>query len=233
MSRTKDTEKLMKNQSKRLNEILKDLNISQADIVKSLKERGISIDSSRMSDFINGKRALTDSILSGLHMQYFINPQYLSGQSNDMYDIPATILNYAFSFAREISVIENPNRKIEYQNENDSIDSIVQNETRNERYLHITMDKKYYNYLINYDLLEQASEKGIFEKEKIISCIKELYKKGEHEMEEYVLLPRNTMIEIVRDYISKRKCFQELIDMEGYIDYPIEKNPKIKFSIKI
>lgn len=211
MNKKKSDDTIKKVQSERLLNVLYDLNLSQADIVKILQYNKISTDSSRMSDFVNGKRPIQDDVLNALHMLYFINPNYIKGKSDDMYDIPKTILNYAFSFAKKITVVENPDRKIKLHN-----NSVP---TSPERYLHITMDEKYYNYLIHLDTLEEASEKGNFDREKIISGIKELYKNGEHKPKEYILLPRNAFVEILETYQRRTKRIQEYLDLEKCLGY--------------
>lgn len=211
----------LKEQATRLSKVLKDLNCSQSDIVSILKIDNVSIDSSRMSDYVNGKRLLTKDVLNGLHMRYFINPKYLKGQSADMYDIPLTILNYALSFIKEITITENPNRKRKLNNE------------KNEKYLHITMDKKYYEYLIRLSWLERNYENGASEYENFLSGIKEKYINGDHETEEYVLLPKNVMFEITTNQLKNEKIFNELIDLSEHTNYSqCKPTKKIKLSRK-
>lgn len=194
-----------------LQKVLKDdLHLSQADVIRLLQYCSIPIDSSRMSDYFNEKRTITEDVLNALHMLYFINPKYIKGKSDDMYDIPETILNYAFSFASEITVTENPNRKVSHEDNT---------QPSAERYLHITMDEKFYDYLIHLDSIEEASEKTHFDKKDVISDIKELYKNGEHTQKEYVLLPRNIFVDILKNDPLQRKVFQELIDITKHHDY--------------
>lgn len=206
-----ENSKVYKEQSTRLLNVLSDLNLLQSDFIKVLQCNNISVDAARMSNFVNGNRRITDDVLNALHMFFFINPDYIKGKSDDMYDIPKTILNYAFLFASRISVTENPSRKIKLHQNGPSIGV--------ERYLHITMDEKYYDYLIHLDLLEETAKKGKFDKELVIPYIKELFKNGEHRQKEYVLLPRNTFLNILRTD-TKNEVFQELIDSEMYRDYP-------------
>lgn len=211
MGRKKRTDKLKENQATQLKKILKDLHLSQTDIVNVLKFHDIKIDESKMSGYMHGNYPLSNGILNGLHQYFFINPEFLSGDSDYMYDIPETILNYAFQFAQKITVTENPNRKIKLQKNGPAIGV--------ERYLHITMDKKYYEYLIYLDSLEEKFGKSIYDKKEVISGIKDLYKNGEHEMKEYVLLPRNTFLNILRTEPEK-EVFQELIDTGKLHNYP-------------
>lgn len=223
----------LKEQATRLSEVLKDLNCSQSDIVSSLKSHNVIIDSSRMSDYVNGKRLLTKDVLDGLHMQYFINPKYLKGKSEDMYDIPLTILNYALSFVKEITITENPNRKRKLNNKKNDVVIANQTNVQTEKYLHITMDKKYYKYLISLSLLEQNSENGTSEYENFLSGIKEMYINGDHETEEYVLLPKNVMFEITTNQLKNEKIFNELIDLSEHTNYSqCKPTKKIKLSKK-
>ena len=216
MSRIQDKEKMKKMQSERLTSVLKDLNVTQAHIVRTLKSNAsISISPERMSDFVTGKRIITDEVLNGLKMHFFINPKYIKGKSNDMYDIPETIINYAFLFAQEIVITENPNRVIKDESGN----SIT------EKYLHITMDKTFFDYLINLDTLMIANESNNMPSlDKNIEILKELYKNSKHEYEEYVLLPQKTMFDIVKNPPPKRPPFPESIYTELYKDLPNECN---------
>lgn len=197
-------------QKDRLNNVLDDLNISQADVVKTFQCNNIAIDSSRMSNFVTGQRRITPDVLIAFHTFFFINPKYIKGKSDDMYDIPKTILNYALSFASKITVTENPRRIKLHKNST---------QPSAERYLHITMDEKFYDYLIHLDSIEEASEKTHFDKKDVISGIKELYKNGEHTQKEYVLLPRNTFLDILKNDPLQRAVFQELIDITKHHDY--------------
>lgn len=206
----KNNDTIDKIQSERLNNVLADLNISQADVVKTFQYNNIAIDSSRMSNFVSGKRPITPDVLNAFHILFFINPKYIKGKSDDMYDIPETVLNYAFSFASKITVTENPNRKVSHEDNT---------QPSAERYLHITMDEKFYDYLIHLDSIKDVSKKAHFDKKDVISDIKELYKNGEHTQKEYVLLPSNIFVNILKNDPLQRKVFQELIDITKHHDY--------------
>ncbi len=209
MRKTKNDAELLKIQGERLKAVLKDLHLSQADVVRALKDK-VAIDPQRMSDYVNGKRPLTEVVLSALKMRFFINKEYLTGKSENMYDIPETILNYAYGFVDQITIIENPDSKIKSST----------GELQNEKYLYLTMEKAFYDFLLNLGLFENLEEKGTFDTEKVMAELKDQYRNSrtEKELEEYVLLPKNVLYEILtndKKASQKRtKVIQEVIDFE-------------------
>jgi alanine-synthesizing transaminase len=67
--------------SQRLNEVMKDKGIKQIDIIRAAEEKGIKLGKSHISQYVNGKSAPRDNILSFLAEFFKVDKLWLSGES--------------------------------------------------------------------------------------------------------------------------------------------------------
>ena len=92
--------------------------------------------------------------------------------------------------------------------------------TPDTNYLHIKMDKHFYDFLIELDGAKSKVDDGYSSLPEETERLKELYDTDEPELQEYVILPRNEFIEIITDSENNRKCLSEVINLFYYSDYP-------------
>lgn len=238
MSEAKDKQKeqLEKIEGERLKKFMEESHLSQVDIIKKVnKPPSSSINSSRMSNYVNGIRSIPNNALDELQETFFLNKEYITGRSEVMFDIPEEILAFIFHFIKEISILTNTHARIKQPQKGNQDTSSIQNEKQDEKYLHITMPKKYYDLLTDpktwmQNTDEDLSDEGLSIYNALLSKIRKLHKNGDSELEEYVVLPRNVMLDIVANTPPVRKDFQEYIDVMEYLNYPnCQKTFNIKF----
>ena len=87
------------------------------------------------------------------------------------------------------------------------------------RYLHFTMNKNFYDFLLDVDVAKMACKKGVSSLSDEISRLKELYD-AEPDLQEYVVIPRNEFSEIVQEHAAERKQLEEVLNLMQYSDYP-------------
>lgn len=183
-------------QAKRFEDVLKFLDkrgITQAEIAKTA-----NIDPAVLSRFKSGKtKSISVDLVNTLQNNYFINPRYISCDSDIMVDI----------MGKKLSALENFV---------DSWDTVVkQKMIRGERitknYLHFTMDKNLYDFLIEVDKAQLISEEGISSLYNEINSLKELYE-SDPKPQEYVVIPKNDYAKIVKDYIDARQVVDEIMN---------------------
>lgn len=80
------------------------------------------------------------------------------------------------------------------------------------------MDRNFYDFLIDLEKAKKVTENGISCLQEETENLKEIFS-GESKLQEFVLLPKNNFIEIVKDTVTKCKMFEELIDASEYEAY--------------
>lgn len=198
-----------------LSQVLEKLTLSQQDILRALeKEKNITIDKANFSKIVNGKRKITEEIENALSELYGINPAFLEGKSNDMFLINQLSFQTFAQIFKEWKITE-------YDDPN---------EEQCKQYLHLTMDKNLYDFLINFDKVNLLKEHGMECFNQEISKYKENFLQSGPQYEEYVLIPRNQFMQIpivgIREHT--RKKLQEILDLVEYKDYT-----KSKLKLKI
>lgn len=187
------------------------LNIRFSNVLKALKNKGVSqrkimdelelsfiTDETYFSSIKSGKRKnIPDELIKALHQKYNINPAYLKMESDCIFD------TYEAKLESFMNVIDDWNVLKSDSNE----------------YLHLTIDKNIVDLLIDLYKVKKVTDDGIssFENEK--ESLKELYE-AEPDPKEYVLIPRNSFIEIVTNTVEKEKYLHQVIDAALYSDYP-------------
>lgn len=193
-----------------MSETKSEVNIRFANILKLLKERGNSqreiIDTINL-DFINdetyfsnlksGKRkTIPDQLISALHSHYNINPDYLKLLSDRPFDDVECKLESFLQIVDEWNVLERDTDK----------------------YLHLTLDRNFYDMLIELYRIKEVTAEGISSYEDEKNSLKELYS-GSPSPEEFVLIPRNVFFDIVKSDSEKAKYVNEILDFTKFESY--------------
>lgn len=201
-----DIKSEQRNRLKNVFDYLRLSGTTQADISKKL-----DIDESTLSHYISDSspHKISSDFLTRLHEVYNINPDYVYGNSTMMLDIYGKQLSNLISFTNE-------------KWDTVSRTSIDQdgNETTN-HYLHFTMDKNFYDFLMDVDVAKLACENGVSSLSDEIFRLKELYE-AEPNMQEFVVIPRNKFTEIVQEHTRSREQLEEVINILQFSDYPDE-----------
>ena len=194
----------LKEQRERLSKVfeyLKKQGISQREIADNT-----DTEEATLSSYKSGKiKYIPNAFLENLRRIYNITPRFIRRDSDYMIDIQGMKLSNFKSFVKSWDVIDRT-----------TMDS---NGKRNvQKYLHFTMDKNFYDFLIEVDKAHQAVNEGLSDLTGEIEQLKEIFS-GEPDLQEFVLVPRNNFINAVTDLIQPRKTFEELIDTSEYESY--------------
>lgn len=175
-------------QSERLQSIMETLNLKATDIVSTLANV-YSIDASSMSKFVNGHRKITDQVLLGLHNFFFINKKYVTGDSNEMFDIPEILFHSLPLILKDISIGKNCEKK-------------------DESVLIARIDSRIYKCIINQRKIKNFSERESYKNVQVLinNCMKEL-KNSTPVYEEYFIIPRSSLEEIAHDNEKTKNDF--------------------------
>ena len=164
------------------------LDLKSKDIV-SILENVIPISEPSMSKYVHGERPLTTEVFHGLHNFFFINPKYLNGETEEMFDIPETFFHSLPLILKGISIGKNCEKK-------------------GESVLLAKMDSRIYECILNQRKIKNFSkEEGCENAQELIkTCMKEL-KKCAPAYEEYFIIPRKSLVEIAHDNEGKKNDF--------------------------
>ncbi len=189
------------------------LNIRFSNVLKALKNKGVSqrkimdelelsfiTDETYISSIKSGKRKnIPDELIQSLHQKYNVNPGYLKMESDCIFDTNETKIESFMNIIDDWNVLKNDTNE----------------------YLHLTIDKNIVDLLIELYKVKKVTDDGIssFEQEK--ESLKELYD-ADPDPQEYVLIPRNNFIDIVKESVENEKYLHEVINSALYSDYPSE-----------
>ena len=150
-----------------------------------------------LSQLKSGKiKSVVQDFIDILEEKYYINPYYLNGESKIMMSPHIEQLKY-FDKAVE------------------KWDTVKSSE---QEYLHLSMDKLFYDFLLEVNKARLAVADGISSESAEIRNLAKLYE-GEKDIQEFVLLPRNNFIEILSAAKEDRTKLEEVIDMWKHLDY--------------
>lgn len=186
-------------QNKRLAIILEELKnkgFSQRQIIDTLDLDFIT-DETYLSNLKSGKRkTIRPELIEGLNSKFNVNPDYLRLESDIPFDTMEIKFENFIKFVDDWNVLERANDK----------------------YLHITIDMNFYNFLIETNRAKEITDEGYstFEKEK--QDLKELHS-GTPKPTEFVLIPRNFFVEIVESELQKTKYLSEVLDFSEFTSY--------------
>lgn len=135
------------------------------------------------------------TVIETLHSEYGINPEYILSGSASMLDV----------------------LEIKYTNFEKFVDKWDLVDHEGKAYLHFTMDERFYNFLLDvYNQKEsmEGEEQTAIMTEALLKVTEVLKKKhsGLPKPMEYVLIPLDDYMEILREYEPKRKSLSELVD---------------------
>jgi transcriptional regulator with XRE-family HTH domain len=177
-----------------------------AKVFTYLKEHGNSqrdiadatdVDETFLSHLKSGKiKYIPDDFLNKLLTAYNISPRYIRLESEYILDITGTKLSNFEVFVDFWDVVEKGTDK----------------------YLHFSMDRNFYDFLLEVDKARLATDEGISSLDVEINNLKELYS-GVPIPEEFVLIPRNNFIEIVQEAKEYHKKLNDVINLIEYSNY--------------
>lgn len=157
----------------------------------------IGSDSYEISQLKNGTRKyIPDYILDGLREHYQINPEYIRCNSDIMIDIQGTRLENLEKLVEDWDTVKKENN----------------------RYLHFTMDRNFYDFLLAVSKARLASDEGVSSLATEIKALSAIYN-GKPDIQEFVLLPRNDFIEYLTDSKNAEKQLDEILDFSKMQDY--------------
>lgn len=172
--------------------------------INNCKNVFIQIDKSKISQYIANDRP-SDEVIQAMHELYHINPDYLKRCSDVMIDGAGIILETINKiFTNWSTTVETTY--------SDSDGKEITN-----TFLHVTMKECYYNFLKKVDSVKFLKEQGMksFDAE-LAQCKKEFNDTKDEKEWEYVILPKNSLIDIVTFNKQSRKALEELLDLEKY-----------------
>ena len=161
-----------------------------AEQLSNATDPPVDIDPNLLSKYCNSVKKIPEAFLKLLHDVYQVNPNFIQGTSDCMYD------DAEIKYSKFIDLVD---------------DWQIVFRGNDESYLHLFLDSDFYTYLIEKGNAEILQEKGLLgsDVEEKIKC---KYNNSQKQIEEYVLLPRSRFIDIVKESIETRKFFEELIN---------------------
>lgn len=150
------------------------------------------ISETTLSKYCRVTKQIPEYILTLLHNLYQVNPDYIRGNSDNMFD----------------------EAEIKYSKFQDLIDdwNIVEYED-SQKFLYLSFDSDFYNFLLEIGHAEILQEKGMQSYEEEEKKIKRKYNESQKSTQEYVLLPKNSLMEIVSDVRKDTKLLTELLNL--------------------
>lgn len=188
-------EKELKKQRERYSAVIDYLK-TQGKSQKKICDTIGKYDEATLSGFKSGTpKYIPDDLLERLHKFYNINPLYIRLESDFMLDMEWEKFNSFVSFV-------------------DSWDTVIRGDNS---YLHFTMDKAFYDFLISVDKIK-LTENNFSNFEDVLKNVKDKYTK-DLGTDEYVVIPKNEFIQIVKSSVEDRKQLSEVIDILEHSDY--------------
>ena len=149
---------------------------------------------------------ITDGILDRLHKAFFVNPEYIRGTSDIMFDTTGLMISAFEKIVRDSSVV-------------------TDNDTE---YLRVTMDENFYKILIEMSKLNVFGQNGIVDYEACIKEIRELHKTKPN-YQDFVILPRSNHLEILETTERREQCLSEVWNTIGS---SLGNKPELKINKK-
>ena len=186
---------------KRLTAVLNALKKEGHTQAKIADELGINADN--ISSYKIGKtKEIPDAFLDGLQEKYFINPGYIRGTSELMYDMQGFRLTHFEKFADSWETVEQPVRS-------------DAGEIEFEKFICLTMDKNFCDFLIEAEKAHDRANEGIGDEQEDLKNLSVTYS-GESKPQEYILIPRNNFSEMVEEFKRKKRTLEEVLDFSMF-----------------
>lgn len=150
-----------------------------------------------LSHLKSGKtKSVEQAFIDKLEEKYAINPYYLNGESEIMISPHIERLKYFDKAVEKWDTVKSSKRE----------------------YLHLFMDKLFYDFLLEVNKARLAVADGISSESAEIRNLAEVYE-GETDIQEFVLLPRNNFIEILSSAKEDKATLEEVLELFDLVDY--------------
>lgn len=163
----------------------------------------LDINADNISGYKIGKtKEIPDSFLDGLQEKYFINPGYIRGTSELMYDMQGFRLTHFEKFTDSWETVEQPVRTDD-------------GKIASEKFICLTMNENFYNFLIAAEKARDSASDGIGDEQEELRNQSVIYS-GESKRQEYLLIPRNNFPEMVEEFKRKKRTLEEVLDFSMF-----------------
>lgn len=173
------------------------------DYIKEKKDKSqnaialdIDVSESSISKYRTGNTSIPQYVLDKLSEKFGINPKFVRLESDYI--------------CRPNSIMLNSLEEI--------VDSWNTVEKGNKKYLHLVLDRNFYNFLLRVDITRLYSDETLSSFEEEVKRLDDIHT-SKPQLEEFVLIPRNNFIEILQETTLERKQLIELIDFSEHVNY--------------
>jgi transcriptional regulator with XRE-family HTH domain len=150
-----------------------------------------------LSSWKSGKvKNIPPQIADVLEEKYEINPEYLFGTSEEMRTFHIKELRHFDQFVKGWNTVERSGKE----------------------YLHLHLDQNFYNFLIEVSSIRKIARDGFLLESEGIRNAAHL-NGGEPNIQEFVLLPKNNFLEILRSAKEDKEKLDDVIDFIEHIGY--------------
>lgn len=191
-------------ENKRFDKVLDDLKkkkgITHTQVGEKLSNYlNINVDTNEISKIKRGCRALTSDMINAMYELYNVQPEYLRGESEIMYDNTSkylkTIRNYI-----DWDIVEK--KKTDENGKEVSKD-----------FLRIRMKRSFYDCMVSIAQAELRQNEGALCFEEEVKKIIKICNEAQSDEEEFVILPTCVIDEECVDYPSRKDALDEVVDM--------------------
>lgn len=176
---------------------------SIADRLSNAPNSSKIISESMLSKYCSKVKEIPEDVLNLFHSEYQVNPDYIRGNSDNMFDEAEIKYSLLTELVHDWQILEYG---------------------ADERFLHLQLDKNFYQYILEIGHAEILQENGMLSSDEEEAKIRKKYNESEEDIAEYVLLPRNRFLEIIEEHEKCRHTFEELIDTYLYKNYLDDEN---------
>ena len=176
-------------QRERLNKIF--ITLKKRNITKRTIAENYGKDSTYISNLLSGKMGnIPDGFLNFLKDKYYVNPDYVRLESDTPFNYLADKYEAFLKVFKKWTTVEH----------------------EGERYLQLTMDSNFYNFLLDVDNIKLFNESGSIDAELEIENLKKFHF-CEPEIKNFVVIPCDDALEIVDTMQEKRKHLSSVLDL--------------------
>lgn len=193
-----------------LNYLKKKHHLSQATIVAELSQLPTctGITSIKLSQYKSLYiKELPSELITAFHELYNINPDYLRGTSKNMLDNAKIHLEALQNVIKNWTTIIRTPRNIDTP-------------SHEGKYLTFTLDANFYNFLLDIDFAKLMRLKGLHSYDAELQKYKMNYNESqEANYIDYILIPSNTLWEIIENEKEKRRILDECLNYEEHFPF--------------
>lgn len=185
----------LKEQGNRFQQVIDNI-METEQISQSTIALEIDVSASLISKYRKGNHTIPEYILDRLSEKYGINKDYVQLKSDKIRRPKSIMLNSLEGFV-------------------DSWETVTKED---KQYLHLTLDRHFYDFLLDVDKAKLLCEEGISSFEEEVKNLDDIHS-ADPQLEEFVLIPRNNFIQILQEFTSNRKKLSEIIDLSEHENY--------------